>query len=88
MVLSGKEGLECEVILDWIYLEHVSEFKCLGCVLDESGTDWAECSGRRVAGAIGFLVNAGDLQLECAGVLHETLLVRILMYGGRGRDLE
>ena len=38
-------------------LEHVSEFKYLGCVLDESGTDEAEYSrkaanGRRLAGAI------------------------------------
>ena len=51
----------------------------MGCVLDESGTDGAECnkkvaSGRRVAGA-------RDLQLECASVLHETLLVPVLMYG-------
>ena len=37
--------------------------------LDESGTDEAECR-RRVAGAIRSLVNAGDLQLECARVLH------------------
>ena len=34
-----------------------------------------------VAGAIRSLVNAKDLQLECAGVLHETLLVTVLMYG-------
>ena len=39
-----------------------------GCVLDESGSDEAECrrklaSGRRVAGAIMSLVNARDLQL-------------------------
>ena len=32
MVLHGKEGLECEVYLDRIYLEHVLEFKYLGCV--------------------------------------------------------
>ena len=39
-------------------------------------------SGRRVvAGAIKSLVNAGDLQLECARLLHETLLVPVLMYG-------
>ena len=38
-------------------------------------------SGRRVAGAIRSLVNARDLQLECARVLHETLLVPVLMYG-------
>ena len=28
----------------------------------------------RVAGAIRYLVNARDLQIECARVLHETLL--------------
>ena len=60
--------------------------KRFGCVLDESGTDGAECStkvvsGRRVVGAIRSLVNASDLQLGCARVLHETLLVPVLMYG-------
>ena len=30
MVLGVEEGLECEV-----YVEHVSEFQYLGCVLDE-----------------------------------------------------
>ena len=34
-------GLECEARVDEIRLEHVSEFKYLGCVLDESGTDEA-----------------------------------------------
>ena len=42
MVMNGEEGLECEVHVDGIRLEHVSEFKYLGCVLDESGTDGAE----------------------------------------------
>ena len=32
---AGKEGLECEVRVDGIYLEHVLEFKYLECVLDE-----------------------------------------------------
>ena len=33
MVLGGEEGLECEVCVDWIHLEHVSEFNYfLGCV--------------------------------------------------------
>ena len=36
-------------------------------------------SGKRVAGAKRSLVNARDLQLECARVLHETLLVPVLM---------
>ena len=55
-------------------------------VLDESGRVEAECrrkvvSGRKVAGAIRFLVNTRGLQLECTRVLHETLLVPVLMYG-------
>ena len=40
-------------------------------------------SGRRVAGAIRSIVNARDLHLDCARVLHETLkhlLVPVLMY--------
>ena len=74
MVLNGEEGLECEVHLDGIRLEHVSKFKYLGCVLDESGTDGAECSrevasGRKVKGAIRSPVNGRDLLLECARVL-------------------
>ena len=35
----------------------------------------------RVAGAIRSLVNARSLQLECARVLHESLLVPVLTYG-------
>ena len=88
MVLYEEEGVEYEVNVVWIYLEHVSEFKYLGCVLDESGTNWAECSrkvasGRKVAGAIRSLVKARDLQLECARVLHKTLLVPVLMYDSK-----
>ena len=95
IVLNGKEELECEVHLDGIRLEHVSEFKYLGYILGESGTDGAECS-RKVAsrrmfpGAIRSLVNVRDLQLLGARVLHETLLVLFIMYaiGRRSRDLE
>ena len=81
MILNGEEGLECEVYVDGILLEYVSEFKCLGCVLDESGTDEAECirkmtSGKRVVGAIRSLVNASLSVL----VLQETLLVPVLTY--------
>ena len=70
MVLNGGEGLECEVQVDGVRLEYVSEFKYLGCVLDKSGTDEAECSrkvaiGRRVAGVIRSLANPRNLQLEC-----------------------
>ena len=47
----------CEVHVDKICLQHVSEFKYLGCVSDESGMDGAECStkvasGRRVEGVV------------------------------------
>ena len=75
-MLNREEGLECEVHIDGIRLENVSELK----YLDELGTDEAECS-RKVAGAISSLVNAMDLQLECTRVVHETLLVPVLMYG-------
>ena len=61
ILLKGEEGLDCEIHVDGIHLEHISEFKYLGCVLDESGTDGAECSrklanGRRVADAIKSLL--------------------------------
>ena len=36
---------------------------------------------KRVTGSIRSLLNARDLQLECARVLHESLLVPVLMYG-------
>ena len=90
--------MEREVNVDGVRLEHVSEFKYLGCVLDEVGTNGAECSrkvasGRRVAGPIRSLVSVRDLQLECARVLNQTLLRSVLMYGtiqcyGKRRDLE
>ena len=38
-------------------------------------------SGRRVEGAIRSLVSSRDLQLDCARVLHESLLIPVLMYG-------
>ena len=84
MALNREEGLEFEVYVNRIHLEHVSEFKYLGCILGESATDGGECSGkvacgRKVAGAIRSLVNASDLQVEC-DMLNETLLVPVLMY--------
>ena len=51
-------------------------------------------SGRKVAGAVNSLVNARDLQLECARVSYETLLLPVLKYGvkqcygKRRKDLE
>ena len=66
MVLGGEERLECKVCIDGIRLEHVSEFKYLGCVLDEPGADESECSRkvasrRKVAVAIRSLVKAKSL---------------------------
>ena len=40
---------------------------------------WKGASERRVAGAIKLLINARDLQLACARILHETLPVPVLM---------
>ena len=81
MVLGREEGLECKVCVYRIGLEHISEFKYLGCVLDKSGTDEAECSrkvvsGRRIAGAIRSQVNARFLQLEYARCLFLHMVVR------------
>ena len=66
IVLNGEEGLESEIHVDGIRLEHVSELKYLWCVLDESGTYGAECSrkvegGKKVAKAIRYIFNARDL---------------------------
>ena len=54
--------------------------------MDESGTDEPECSGKvvsgkRVACAIRNLVNKRNMQLECARVLCESLLVPVRRYG-------
>ena len=75
MVVNGEEELKFKVHVDGIRLEHVSEFKYLWSVLNESGTDGAESSRKvaskmTVAGAIRSLVNARGLQLECSRVLH------------------
>ena len=61
---------------------------CTSCLSDESGIGGTECrrkvaSGRRVGGAIRSLINARKLQLQCARVLHKTLLVFVLMYGSK-----
>ena len=73
------EGLECEVRVDGIRLEPDSEFKYLVCILEESGTDEADCrrkgvSGRRIAGAIRFL-NTRDLQRECASLAWKIVCI-------------
>ena len=58
----------------------------MGCVLDESGTDVVKCrrkvaSGRKAAVAIRSMVNAMGLQLKCARVLYEALIMLGLLYG-------
>ena len=84
-VVNG-ENIQCRIMLDDEFLEQVSEFKYLGYMLDERGTDDAECrrkmsNERRVAGAIKSLVNAKGLSIECNRVLHENMLVQTLLYG-------
>ena len=86
MVLGEEESLECEVCVDGIRLEYVSELKYLKYALDVLGTDEAECSrkvasGRRVPCAIRSLVNVRSLQLRCSRVLHESLVVSVLTCG-------
>ena len=58
----------------------------------ESGTDEGACSkkvasGKRVAGVIRSLVNTSSLHLECAKILHESLMVPFLMDGSEA-DIE
>ena len=43
-------------------------------------------NGRRVAGAIRFLINARSLEVDCVRVLHESLLVPVLMYDSETRE--
>ena len=67
-----KQGDGAQKRGDGMRLEHVSEFKYLGCVQDKVGTDEGKCnkvaSGKWNAGTIW-------LMFEHARVLHETLLV-------------
>ena len=84
--LSREEGLQCDVCVDGMRLEHWSEFKYLGCVLNESGTDgehWKVASGSRAAGVIRSPANARGLQVQCARVLHESMVVLVLIYGSK-----
>ena len=50
-------------------------------VMNESGTDDAECHRKVVSGGNLKVVNSRGLQLECARVLHGRLLVPVLLYG-------
>ena len=69
MVLIGEEGLEYDLHVVGMLLEHVWEPKYLECSLHESGTYETDCrrkvaSGRRIAGGIRSLVNASGLRFE------------------------
>ena len=91
MVLNGEEGLECEVHVNWVHLEHVFEFKFLGCVYYKVGTDGTECSrkvasGRRVAGAKYCSLNVLESCMKHCLFLFLYMAVR-QCYGKR-RDLE
>ena len=65
--------MECEVRVDEMHLEHVSEFKYLGFFFMKQCHRKVE-SGRRILGIIRSLVNARGLQLEFSRVLHELYL--------------
>ena len=70
--------------MNGVRLDHVSKFKYLGCILNESGADEAVCrrkvtSGKKVTDDFRFLVNARDLQFECVRVLHACLFSCMLL---------
>ena len=66
-------------------MEQVSEFKYLGYMLDEKGTDDAECSrkvvsGRKVSGEIKPMVNEKELSLDCARISHEYVAPGVIVW--------
>ena len=69
MVLNGEEKLGCEVHVDGIRLEHVSEFKYLECVLNETRTGGTECSEKLASGRLqvvmGRLIGIGNRKNRC-----------------------
>ena len=98
MVMNEEEGLECEVRVDGIRLENFSEFRYLECVLDESGTDLAECSrkvtsARRVVGATRSQLMLGICSFSVLeSCMKHCLCLFLCMavrqcYGRRRRDL-
>ena len=64
--------------MDGTRLEQVSGIKYLGHVSE----CWRKMASRRkVVGFIKSLINARSLQLECARIIHEGLLVPVLLHG-------
>ena len=93
MVLNVEE---CEVCVDGMQLEDVSDFKYLGCISDESGTDGPEysrkvASGRRIGGEIRSLDNCSLNVLKSCRKHCLYMLLRMAVkqcYGRRRKDLE
>ena len=71
-MLGGGEGVEREDGLNG-YVYSMSRNLIIGMCFGRINTDEAGCSRS--------LVNARNLQLECAKVLYESLLVLFLTYG-------
>ena len=80
MVLGEEEGLKYEVCIDGIRLEHLQNLNTWD-VFWTNRVQMRVASGSTVVGAIRSLVNARSLQLDCAKVLDESLLVPVLTYG-------
>ena len=54
--------------MNWMRLEHMSEFKYLGCVLDEEECRKKMAGRRKVVDAIRSLVIVRSLQIECTSL--------------------
>ena len=85
MVLGVEEGLDLRFLWmggDWSMRQSLNTW----CVLDESGTEGAECRRKIVSGkkVVVVRVNFKSMSLECARVPHEVMLVPVLLYGKEG----
>ena len=91
MVLGKEGGQVWKIIVNGSGLGQVSHFKYLRYMVAEFGTYGAEyrkvVSGRKVAVAIISQVNTQSLQLGCTRVLYEALVVPIILYGERKKNL-
>ena len=79
-VLNREDGLECEVSVDGVRLDHGSKFKYTRCVLNESGTEEADFSRkeairRRVAGAIWLMIEVCSLSVLRSCTRHCSCLI-------------
>ena len=87
MMLGGEEGLECDVCINgyvWSISRNLKTwdvFQTNQVQMRQSVVGRWRVGGRRVIGTIRSLVNDSSLELDCAGVLHESLLVSVLTLG-------